>query len=293
MKMLLNLSLLVTTVLSVSACNDFDIMGSKGKFYYSNPTAATISFQIDGDIFQVQPNQGGTLSLKTGPHTMRDSQGKQTDFMVFEHNSGGILNPNQLAYYSLSERYVMAGADNNKVEYGQTALNHHLAKVSIKRTNLSIIDGNLFRCSYLVDEDTSELINSNDADNDVTLKCFDQPKLIQYFKTEYNEVLKEESLKNESLGIITVNYNYDIPESHFVDPKMQFIAQQLNELIVEVKESNNSDVHTELNKKYHQLVIELADSQLNSPENNKIESIKYNEFVSKINQLKHHGIWMK
>ncbi|HHR6142404.1 TPA: hypothetical protein ACS72N_002731 [Providencia alcalifaciens] len=48
MNAILKVSLLTTAMLLVTACGDLDIMGNKGKFYYSNPTEKTISFKVDG-----------------------------------------------------------------------------------------------------------------------------------------------------------------------------------------------------------------------------------------------------
>ncbi|WP_337236006.1 hypothetical protein, partial [Vibrio cholerae] len=87
----------------LSACDQFDLDNKKNKFYYSNPSEKAISFSVDGKEYQVEPGKNGYITLPPGEHNLTDSAGNNARFMVYDNNNGGILNPDNFMYYTLSE----------------------------------------------------------------------------------------------------------------------------------------------------------------------------------------------
>ncbi len=297
MKMMLKMGFIFTTILSLSACDDFDITGNKGKFYYSNPTTSNISFKIDGKGYDVLPSNNGVISLSAGQHTMEDNQGNIMTFMVFEHNSGGILNPNQLVYYSLSEVFAVDGKEGSfKPENHHVVINSHKLDLPIKSADAQVIDANLFRCSYPIGEAFPDtiIISNNKLDGNIQSKCFDQVELINYFSNEYNENLLPEPSNQSPINSINMHFSYDIPVVNFSDPQMQFIAEQLINLVIQIKNSDDTDIHDELNKNFHQLTIDFVHAYTKNTVNHNIpENEKYHYFINQINQLRSNGIWIK
>ncbi|MDD9340243.1 MAG: hypothetical protein PV362_11470 [Providencia heimbachae] len=297
MKMILKMGFVFTMILFLSACDDFDLTGDKGKFYYSNPTTSNISFKIDGRNYEVLPSNNGVISLSTGQHIMEDSQGNTMTFMVFEHNSGGILNPNHLVYYSLSEVFAVDGKEGSfKPVNHHVVINSHELKLPIRSADSQVIDANLFRCRYPVGEAFPDTItiSNNKLDGNIQSKCFDQVELIKYFSNEYSENLLPEPSNKNPINSINMHFSYDIPMVSFSDPQMQFIAEQLINLVIQIKDSDDTDIHDELNKNFHQLTIDLVHAHTENTVNNSVpENEKYNDFINQINQLRSNGIWIK
>lgn len=65
----------------------------------------------------------------------------------------GIINPNNLVYYTLSEAYVVEGkADRFKPTTYNVTINGHDVNMAVRSANAFVIDANLFKCSYLLGE---------------------------------------------------------------------------------------------------------------------------------------------
>lgn len=61
-----------------------------------------MSFVVDDKTYQVEPGKSGYLTLSPGEHSLQDSAGNKSTFMVYENNNCGILNPDNFMYYRLS-----------------------------------------------------------------------------------------------------------------------------------------------------------------------------------------------
>ncbi|MTB66634.1 hypothetical protein GKR48_07315 [Providencia sp. wls1943] len=295
MKAILKVSLLTTVMLLITACGDLDLMGNKGKFYYSNPTENTISFKVDGKDYQVEPSQYGSVSLASGEHTLEDDAGHVTKFMVFEHNSGGILNPNQGVYYTFSEVYTEQGkykgyqpTSRNVTIYG------HELSLPIKSSNAVVIDGNLFRCTYPIGKALPGAENKQYKQEDIKSKCFDQSELIEYFANEHDQNLVPNSPQNEENNSISQHLSYQIPQVAFRDPQVQSVANEIIALTETLKNANKVDIHQDLNKQYHQLTVQLVETYTESPSSHVAEEyIKLDGFIKEINKLRNYGVWVR
>ncbi|HDN2513251.1 TPA: hypothetical protein P1K35_003473 [Providencia rettgeri] len=297
MKTLLRFSCLTVSLLLLSACDDFDTIGSKGKFYYSNPSTSNIWFKVDGKRYEILPNGSGVIMLSSGVHHLENDKGEMTEFMIFENNSGGILNPNHFIYYTLSEVYAVDGKSGSfkPVSYPIT-INGHKLDLPIRSANAVIIDTNLFRCSYPIGEafpDSITLYDDN-SDGNIKSKCFDQLELVKYMANEYDQNLMPARLGDEGINSINMVFNYDIPKVIFNDKNVQLKAQQLVALTEQLKNTDDVDIHKKLNKEFHQATIELVDKHAVSATNNTVEeNIKYNDFIQEVNMLRGNGIWVK
>lgn len=297
MKTLLRLSWLMLSLFLLSACDDLDVIGNKGKFYYSNPSTQNMTFKVDGKGYEVLPNGNGMVILSGGVHYLENSQGETTSFMVFENNTGGILNPNHFVYYTLSEVYAVDGkAERFKPASYSVTINGHELDMPIRSANATVIDANLFRCSYPVGEAFPDSITLYDdkSDGNIKSKCFDQLELLKYMASEYDKNLLPVTRDAENMNSINMEFNYEIPKAEFKDKNVQSKAQQLIQLAEQLKNADDVDIHKKLNKQFHQATIELVHEHAASAKNNTVaENVKYNDFIEQINLLRGNGIWIK
>lgn len=297
MKAILNFLLLVMSIFFISACDNFDLMESKGKFYYSNPTKNNIIFKIDGKKYDVLPNHHGVIQLSSGLHTMADNKNNITTFMVFEHNSGGIINPYHFVYYTLSEVYsVEENSDIFKPSIQPVIFHGHELAMPIRSTSAQIIDANLFRCHSPIGERLPTLIASknNNFEGNIQSKCFDESEITEYIDLKENSSLISEIEKDNAMNSVNMKFNYEIPSVDFSDPQVQSTAQQLIKLVMQLQESNNTDIHDRLNTQFHQLSIDFVNAYTASSINySSEENERYNAFFKQINQLRNGGIWIR
>ncbi|MGG4606919.1 hypothetical protein [Providencia sp. Me31A] len=299
MKTILKCSWLIAAVVSLSACDDIENYGGKGKFYYSNPSTHTITFKLDDKNYDIFPDSKGVIFLSSGLHHLENAQGDVTDFFIFENNSGGIINPNQFVYYTLSEVYAVDGKETHfKPANYPIVINGHTLDLPIRSSNSIVIDGNLFGCNYPIGEEFPESITLNDhkLEGNIKSKCFDKLELIKYMKDVYGENLLPQNNYNDSLysDSINMNFFYDIPRANFDNPSVQQKAELLVQLVTQLKNSNDANIHKKLNKSFHQAVIEFVDTYAeNATSNTASENIEYNNFIQRINFLRENGVWIR
>lgn len=283
------------TVLTLSACDDFDPLSQKGEFYYSNPTTSNISFKIDDKFYEVLPGQRDIIKLSSGKHKLENSQGDIFSFMVFDNNNGGIINPDNHVYYTLSEAYAVEGkADRFKPATYEVVINGHELEMAVRSANATVIDANIFKCDYPLGEAFPDSITVNDRKSvgNIQSKCFDKPELVQYIATEYNENISPDTPDEATQDTVNMSFSYDLPAADFTNPKLQAKAQELLALLKPLQDTNDTDVHEKLNKQAHQLMIELVEIHANSASSSTVaENEKYNNFVSQIGELRGYGIW--
>ncbi|WP_369310188.1 hypothetical protein [Providencia rettgeri] len=297
MKTLLTFGCLMVSLLLLSACDGFDSIGSKGKFYYSNPSTNNIRFKVDGKSYEILPNDHGVIMLSSGVHHLENDKGDITEFMVFENNSGGILNPNHFVYYTLSEVYAVDGkADRFKPTSYPITINGYQLNLPIRSANATVIDTNLFRCSYPIGEVFPDSITLHDdkLDGNIKSKCFDQLELVKYMANEYDQNLMPITFDDGDLNSINMTFNYEVPKVEFNDKTVQLKAQQLIKLIEKLKNTDDVDIHKKLNKEFHQATIELVEEHAAMATHNTVEeNVKYNDFIQEVNMLIGNGIWIK
>ncbi|KFW99357.1 lipoprotein [Pectobacterium betavasculorum] len=295
MKATFKLGLVFISALSVSACDSLDLTSNKGVFHYSNPTAKNITFKVDGESHEILPEEKGKIKLSSGVHKLENSQGQVFSFMVFDNNNGGIINPDNHIYYTLSETYSVEGKYNKfKPATYDVTINGHQLEMSARSANSTIIDANMFKCSYQLGEPFPDSITIRDrsSDGNVKSKCFDKIELIHYISTIYKEDLKPESPNDEGNDSINMAFNYDIPTVRFLHSDMQEKADNIVVLLKQLKESDDAGIHEKINKKITQLSIDLVTVYAKHTSTlSKEEHQKYDDFTRQSGYLQTYGIW--
>ncbi|WP_323636402.1 hypothetical protein [Pectobacterium polaris] len=297
MKGMLKFGLITIAALSVSACDSLDFTSNKGVFHYSNPTASNMVFKIDGKSYDVLPSQKDSIKLSPGEHKLENSKGNVFSFMVFDNNNGGIINPDNHVYYTLSEAYAVEGKGKSfKPATYEVTINGHQLEMAARSANASVIDANMFKCSYPLGEPFPDSIKISDktSNGNIKSKCFDKPELIQYIETEYGEKLTANASGDQNKDSVNMVFNYDIPTTDGLDPKLQAQAEKMVDVLKELKKTSDTSIHDELSKKYTQLSIELvtlstSDRSTHSVEQNK----KYNDFVRQAGDFISYGVVAK
>lgn len=297
MKTTLKLGLLGIAVLSITACDGLDPTSNRGEFYYSNPTSSNISFKVDGKDYEILPGHNDIIKLSSGVHKLENSQGDTFSFMVFDNNNGGILNPDNHVYYTVSEAYAVEGkgARFKPITYNVT-INGHEIEMAVRSANASVIDGNLFKCSYQLGEPFPEtvVINDRNSDGNIASKCFDKTELVQYISKEYGENLAPVSTGDETKDSINMTFSYDLPAANFTNPEVQAKAEEVLALLKQFKDTNDTDLQEKLEKKFHKLSIDLVTVHTKDAATTPVlQNEAYNDFVNRTSDLRTYGIWVR
>lgn len=296
MKKILKYSSIIVFTILLSACDDMEILSGKGKFYYSNPSTNTVVFKLDGQSYDVLPDDHGAILLSSGLHQLENNDGHMTNFFVFENNSGGIINPNNFIYYTLSEVYAVdSKEDRFKPKNYPITINGHQLELPIRSSNATLIDANIFRCSYPVGEPFPDSITLYDdkLDGNIKSKCFDKMELIEYLANEYEQNLLPDSVSKNAVDSINLEFMYEVPTIAFDDVNVQLKAEKLVKLTTQLKNTEDVDIHKKVNQEFHNAIIELVHEHAGSSTSNTVsENIKYNNFIQEINILRENGIWL-
>ncbi|POD90368.1 hypothetical protein [Pectobacterium odoriferum] len=299
MKTALKVGLIGIVVLSVSACDSLDPTSQKGVFYYSNPTASNLTFKVDGKSYDVLPNHRDTIKLSPGKHILENSKGESFSFMVFDNNNGGIINPNNYTYYTLSEAYAVEGKEKrfNPMTY-EVMINGHQLEMAVRSANASVIDANMFKCTYQLGEVFPESITVHDriSSGNIQSKCFDKPELVEYIAEVYGENLAANSIEEKNKDSINMVFSYDVPATNGLNPSIQAPAEKLVELLKNLKETDDTAIHEKLRKQFTQLNIDLvkASTSTRKTSSHSVEqNEKYNDFIHQTGYLFSYGILAK
>ena len=294
MKNFFKVGILTGAVFILSACDQFDLDNKKNKFYYSNPSESLISFKVDGKDYQIEPGKNGYLTLEPGEHSLQDSADNKSTFMVYDNNNGGILNPENFMYYRLSEVYAVKGqADKFKpVEY-KVVINGYQLEMPLQSTNATLIDGNVFKCTYALGEAFPAEIRINDRNNDgnIKSKCFDKSEIINYFMTDYGEDLRPQSKEDEYSDSVNINIDYTLPLPEFTNPDIQAEAENLTTLLNQINESNDPKIHEKLKQELYESTINLSKTYSERVDKSSVEDSKYyNQFIGESVTFQSYGI---
>lgn len=297
MKTLLKLGMLSSVVLPLVACDVLDSDNNKNQFYYSNPTNSAITMKIDDKNYTIESGTSGSVKLSPGIHTVQDSQGNKSSFMVFENNKGGIINPNNYMYYTLSEVYAAEGhADRFKPVDYKVTINGYELEMPLKSSNATVIDGNVFQCSYSLGKPFPEEIKTFDkkSQGNIKSKCFDKTELLNYFETDYGEKLTPPSKDDENNDTVNMVFDYTIPVPQFKQADIQKEAEKLVALLNQIKESDDPDIHNKLNKEIHQTTMDLVSVHTKHTAMNTVaENEYYNQFIHQTGNLRGFGVLPK
>ncbi|WP_446469091.1 hypothetical protein [Xenorhabdus stockiae] len=297
MKTFLKVGVLSSAVLLLAACDALDPDSNKNKFYYSNPTNSPITFKIDDKDYTIEPGINGSVKLSPGVHYLDDNKGNKSTFMVLEHNNGGILNPNNYMYYTLSEVYALKGqADRFMPAEYEVTINGHELEMPLRSSNAAVIDGNVFNCQFPLGKPFPEEINIYDkkSQGKITSKCFDKPELLQYFLTEYDEKFTPDTKADENNDTVNTVLDYTLPEPKFKHADVQKEAEKLVSLLNQIKSSDNPDIYDKFREKINQAYTDLSETYRNYSPKDTVEEHKYfDKFVSEINQFQRFGVFIK
>ncbi|WP_426577392.1 hypothetical protein ACP179_04055 [Xenorhabdus stockiae] len=297
MKTFLKVGVLSSAVLLLAACDALDPDSNKNKFYYSNPTNSPITFKIDDKDYTIEPGISGSVKLSPGVHYLDNNKGNKSTFIVLEHNNGGILNPNNYMYYTLSEVYALKGqADRFMPAEYEVTINGHELEMPLRSSNAAVIDGNIFNCQFPLGKPFPEEINLYDkkSQGKITSKCFDKPELLQYFSTEYDEKFTPETKADENNDTVNTVFDYTVPTPQFKHADVQKEAEKLVSLLNQVKSSDNPNIYDKLWEEINQVTIDLSTIHGKYSANDTVEENKYyGEFFNQINQLQRFGLFIK
>ncbi|MBD2805276.1 hypothetical protein ABLB84_03355 [Xenorhabdus szentirmaii] len=295
MKVFLKLGILSSAALCLTACDLFDQDNKKNEFYYSNPTKGSITFKVDNKDYTLEPGAIGSVKLSPGMHSIQGSQGDKFDFMVFEQNKGGILNPNNYVYYTLSEWYVVKGhKPPASYKTYNVIINGHELDMPLRSNSATVIDGALFNCQFPLGKPFPEEVTINDktTTSSVKTKCFDKQELLGYFASEYNEDLTTSFDEDENNNTVNMTFDYTIPKPEFKQANVQKEAEKLVSFLTQINESSNSDIHDKLNKAFHQSMIDFSD-KYDSEKTNVAENEYRNQFIHQVSDFRGYGILPK
>ncbi|WP_437889548.1 hypothetical protein [Phytobacter sp. V91] len=297
MKTAAKLSVLTSGVLLLAACDSLDPESTKSEFWYSNPTSQTLTFKVDDKDYSLEPGKAGSLKLSPGMHKMQNAKGMQQSFMVYENNSGGIINPDNHIYYMLSEVYAVEGKGNSfKPTLYDVTINGHELQIPLRSTNAVVIDHNMFRCSYPLGEPFPSEITTRDrkATGNIKTKCFDKPELLTYIASEYSQKLDPATPEDATKDSINLTFNYEIPEPAFKDSETQKQATKLTDLLKQVQASDDADIHDKLNKDMHQATSDIVSAAVKTMSTSSVaDNEYYNEFIKQTGEYRAYGVILK
>ncbi|MEQ4987085.1 hypothetical protein ACBQ20_05385 [Proteus vulgaris] len=297
MKNFFKISLLTSAFLFLSACDQIDLDNKKNKFYYSNPSENMISFSVDGKEYQVEPGKNGYITLSPGEHNLKDSAGNNALFMVYDNNNGGILNPDNFMYYTLSEVYAVKGkTDQFKTVDYPLIINGYEFELPVRSTNATLIDGNTFQCTYPLGEPFPNEIRTRNKNNDggIKNKCFDKPEFIKYISAEYAKDLNPFTQEDEYNDSVNLNLDYMLPIAEFTDPDIQAEAEELVLLLNQIQESEDPKIHNTLKDKLYKATLAVSNAYANRAVKDSVEDNKYyTRFIEASGQFQSYGILPK
>ncbi|POP43432.1 hypothetical protein CHU32_10160 [Superficieibacter electus] len=297
MKLAVKAGLSGAIILALTACDSLDPTSTKGEFHYSNPTTTAIAFKVDDKDYTVEPGATGQLSLSPGMHTMVNAKGEKNQFMVFENNTGGIINPERQMYYMLSEVYAVKGHEKRfrPAEYAVT-INGHNLKMPLLSANAAIIDHNFFACKYQLGEPFPDNVTTLDKNTEGNIfnKCFDKTELLTYFEKEYDQKLPPSAENGSTEDSVNTAFDYRIPEPKFKDAETQKQAEKIVALLKQINDSTDPDVHEDVRKALFQATSDLVSADVKVAAKNSVEDNKYyNAFVEQTGNFAGYGILPK
>lgn len=297
MKTAAKLTVLCAGALLLTACDNLDPDSTKNQFWYSNPTSQAITFKIDGQDYTLEPGKAAMLTLSPGMHKMQNTKGHQQDFMVYENNSGGIINPDNHIYYMLAEVYAVEGkTDRFKPALYENTINGYTFELPLRSANAVVIDHNLFNCSYPVGKAFPDQITTSNRQTtgNIITKCFDKPELLAYMASEYGQALDPLQSDEPDNDSVNRNFYYTVPTPAFKDAQTQQQATKLTDLLKQIQASDDADIHDKLNKAIHQATLDVVSAAVNASAKNSVaDNEYYNKFMNQTGEFSAYGILPK
>ncbi|WP_268842983.1 hypothetical protein, partial [Proteus faecis] len=155
-----------------------------GVFYINNNQLEPLEFKIDNTKFVMGKGEVKKIKLNNGEHILVDSQGKQSIFMVYPGNRGGIINPNRDIYYSFTTLFKQEYPPSEEIRIDERTVwvNGILLKGAINSSDSLFIDNNIFSCDIPIDEPLPTYLSDWEGNEKVSTltKCFTKDDFYQY-----------------------------------------------------------------------------------------------------------------
>ena len=290
------LSVLGAGILLLTACDSLDPDSTKNEFWYSNPTGQSLTFKVDDKDYTLEPGKAAMLKLTPGMHKMQNAQGQQQSFMVYENNSGGIINPDKHIYYMLAEVYAVEGnAKSFRPAVYDVTINGHELSMPVRSSDAVLIDHNLFNCSYPLGEAfPAEITTSSKSKGNIKTKCFDKTELLTYLTSEYGEKLEPATPADAAKDSINRTFNYEIPQPTFKDAETQTKATKLTDLLRQIQSSDDVDIHDKLSQDLHQATVDVVSAAVKVTAKNSVaDNEYYNKFINQAGEFSAYGVLPK
>ncbi|MDR1877113.1 MAG: hypothetical protein LBQ84_05765 [Flavobacteriaceae bacterium] len=203
------------------------------EFILDNPTDQSISVKVDDAQYKLAPLSREKLTLEVGKHSMQWNN-QTTEFVVYDGNKGGVLNPTNSTYYKFNMAYAMEGHENRVSPLEHViyidSIEYNVPADIIKGV---VIDNGSVNATYSLDEPFPEEITVyGDQTKDIKSKLFSKNDFINFIEKETDTKGYHEENKIKSTSAPTTEkvepVVYEVP--NFKNGKLKQAAEKLVEL---------------------------------------------------------------
>ncbi|MEQ4986361.1 hypothetical protein ACBQ20_09310 [Proteus vulgaris] len=246
-----------------------------GVFYISNNQLELLEFKIDNIKFVMGKGEVKKIKLNNGEHVLVDGQGKQSIFMIYPGNRGGIINPNRDIYYSFTALFKQeyTPSEEMHIEERTVWVNGILLRGAINSSDSLFIDNNIFNCDIPIDESLPTYLSDWEGNEKVNVltKCFTKNDFHQYIikfpygikfyserdlLTQYKAEnqfnwIDENNTRTDSLSPLEANFS-------FSDENLMKEAISIHEIVKKYLTSRNSTERILFYDEYHKHIMKMA-----------------------------------
>ncbi|MGA6363486.1 MULTISPECIES: hypothetical protein [Proteus] len=255
-----------------------------GVFYINNNQLEPLEFKIDNTKFVMGKGEVKKIKLNNGEHILIDSQGKQSIFMVYPGNRGGIINPNRDIYYSFTTLFKQEYPPSEEIRIDERTVwvNGILLRGAINSSDSLFIDNNIFSCDIPIDEPLPTYLSDWDGNEKVSAltKCFTKDDFYQYiikfpygikFYSEHDLLtqyitednfnwIDKNNTRTDSLSPLDDNFSFN-------DEKLMKEAISIHEVVKKYLTSRDPAERKLFYSEYHKHIMKMAilyDQQIRS-----------------------------
>lgn len=246
-----------------------------GVFYINNNQLEPLEFKIDNTKFVMEKGEVKKIKLNNGEHILVDSQGKQSIFMVYPGNRGGIINPNRDIYYSFTTLFKQEYPPSEEIRIDERTVwvNGILLKGAINSSDSLFIDNNIFSCDIPIDEPLPTYLSDWEGNEKVSTltKCFTKDDFYQYiikfpygikFYSEHDLLtqyiaednfnwIDENNTRTDNLSPLEDNFSFN-------DEKLMKEAISIQEVVKKYLTSRDPSERKLFYSEYHKHIMKMA-----------------------------------
>ncbi|WP_109397354.1 hypothetical protein [Proteus faecis] len=246
-----------------------------GVFYINNNQLEPLEFKIDNTKFVMGKGEVKKIKLNNGEHILVDSQGKQSIFMVYPGNRGGIINPNRDIYYSFTTLFKQEYPPSEEIRIDERTVwvNGILLKGAINSSDSLFIDNNIFSCDIPIDEPLPTYLSDWEGNEKVSTltKCFTKDDFYQYiikfpygikFYSEHDLLtqyiaednfnwIDENNTRTDNLSPLEDNFSFN-------DEKLMKEAISIQEVVKKYLTSRDPSERKLFYSEYHKHIMKMA-----------------------------------